>query len=315
MEKFTQLNLQGSAGPGNSEKKPHSRLGKKGKIAAIAGSSAGGLLLSIALLQTSACSKEKDKPMLANPSTQISSSQTTTPAVSAPAVVPEPKKPAVKKRARKKSATVTYKSPEYGVSFRYPRPYVLKTGDEPHLDLAGLGPVETNFVQPGAVTVAAVELPRGSYPGSDVSSAFFSVSVNSNVTQEECSQFAFALPTGPDEAPVDPVKVQIGALQYDQLEDAVKQSDAKYYHVFQNGSCWEFSLAMGVIPDTDSKETFTKVNPADVFGKLEKILASVKIEPAIAPEVAAAPARPAEETHQAQAPQVDAPAQNDSPNK
>lgn len=301
MEKFTQLNLQASAGGEKPEKKPHP--GKKGKIAAIAASATAGLLIGIGLLQTSACSREKDKPVLVNPSAQISPGQPSTPAVTTPATAaPEAKKPVARKRARKTSTIVTYKSPDYGVSFRYPRSYILKTGDEPHLDLAGLGPVVTNFVQPGAVTVAAVELPRGSYPGSEVSSAFFSVSMNPNISEQECSQFAFAVPTGPDEAPVDPVKVQVGALQYDELEDAVKQSDARYYHVFQNGSCWEFGLGMGMIHDSDSQEAFTQVNPADVFSKLEKILASVKIEPAVTPEVAVTPVHPAEETHQAATP-------------
>jgi len=315
MEKFTQLNLQGSAQGRNSEEKPHSHLGKKGKIAAITCSATAGLLLSVMLLQTSACSRQ-DKPVIVNPSPQISSAQPSPPAVTTPApVAPEAKKPAVKKHARKKSSTVAYKNSDYGISFRYPRNYILKTGDEPHLDLAGLGPVETNFVQSGAVTVAAVEMPRGSYPGSEESSAFFSVSVNPSVTEEQCSQFAFAAPSGPDEAPVEPVKVQIGMLQYDELEDAVKQSDAKYYHVFQNGSCWEFALGMGLMPDNGSK-TFTQVNPADVFGKLEKILASVSLVPAVTPEVAAAPAHPVEETHQAAAPsQPDAPAPTEAPNR
>jgi hypothetical protein len=286
MEKFTQLNLKGE-NPAPKQTKP----GKKGKIAAIAASAAGGLLLSAALLQTSACSNEKDKPVIVNPSTQISSSpQSATPAVT-PAEVKPSSKPAVKKQVRKKSSSVTYKSPDYGVSFRYPRGYILKTGDEPHLDLAGMGPVETNFVQPGGVTVAAVEMPRGSYPGSEASSAYFSASVHADLTAQQCGQFAFALPAAADEAPVEPVKVQVGALQYDELEDAMKQSNARYYHVYQNGACWEFSLAMGTAPDSDSKGgSFTRVNPADVFGKLEKILASVKIDSEPTAATSAAPA-------------------------
>ena len=67
------------------------------------------------------------------------------------------------------------------MSFNYPRNYILKTGDEPQeMDLAGLGQLKTNYVQPGAVTVAAIELPRSSYPGTDFTSAYFGVSVNSH---------------------------------------------------------------------------------------------------------------------------------------
>jgi hypothetical protein len=296
MAKLTQLNLKGDAGQNSSFAEQPARLGNKRKIAALAGSGVVGLLLSIFLLQTSGCSREKEKPVLVNPSTQISSSQPATPAVTAP-TVPETKA-APKKRAKKKSSTVTYTNPAYGVSFRYPRTYALKTGDEPHLDLSGLGPVATGFVQPGGVTVAAVEMPRNSYPGSDFSSAFFSVSVNSSLTAEECGQFSFATPESPDGPSIAANKVKVGTIEFDQLEDALMLSDTKYYHVFENGACYEFGLGLGITDDAAAAGV-ANLNFDNVFDRLEKILATVKIEPGVAPEVAAqAPVHPEEKPAQ-----------------
>jgi hypothetical protein len=284
MAKLTQLNLKGDAGQNSSAPDQPLRLGNKGKIAALAGSGVVGLLLSIFLLQTSGCSREKEKPVLVNPSTQISSSQPTQ-AVAA-LTPPAPDTKAVpKKHARKKSSTVTYTNPAYGVSFRYPRTYALKTGEEPHLDLSGLGPVETGFVQPGGVTVAAVEMPRNSYPGSEFSSAFFSVSVNPSLTAEECAQFSFATPDSPDGPLTTANKVKVGAIEFDQLEDAMKLFDTKYYHVFENGACYEFSLGLGITDDA-AEAGVANINFDNVFDRLERILATVKIEPGVAPEVA-----------------------------
>ena len=60
--------------------------------------------------------------------------------------------------------------PLHGISFRYPKSYILKTGDEPSFDLVGMG-VQTDFVQPGGMTVAAIESPLSSYPGTDFTSS------------------------------------------------------------------------------------------------------------------------------------------------
>lgn len=195
---------------------------------------------------------------------------------------------APKKVARKRTSIVTYNNRTYGVSFRYPRKYILKTGDEPHLDVAGLGPVEMNFVQPGGTAVAAVELPRGSYPGSDVSSAFLNVSVNPKLTESECSQFSF--PTGErhevEAAPAS--KLIIGDLQFDMIEDhtggAMKDADVKYFHTFQNGACYEFALGVGTASEEAKNNA---VDPESIFLKLEKVLATVKIKSESPSELAA----------------------------
>ena len=71
-----------------------------------------------------------------------------------------------------------------------------------------------------------------------------------------------------------------------------RQSDSKYFHVFQNGACYEFGLNVTTVA---SDAGVTKhVDRDKVFGRLEQILSTVKIDSAktsaaepAAPEVTA----------------------------
>jgi hypothetical protein len=279
MAHFTQLNLGASPQAEVARKELHSKQNRKlyGGVVMIA--VASGLLL----LAANGCSEEK-KSVISAPVSPPPAA--VVPTASTPVSTPAPvQKKAHKKVVKKAPSTVTYADPNYGISFRYPRNYILKAGDEPHLDLAGLGPVRMNFVQPGGTTVVAIELPRDSYPGAEISSAFFSVNVNSNLTQEECSLFASSEPDDLEDGPVPSAKVKVGNMEFDEVEDTLKQADAKYYHVFRQGSCYEFGLGMGTQTDS-AMERVPASTYNHVFDKLEKMLATVKINEGVVPEVA-----------------------------
>jgi hypothetical protein len=175
------------------------------------------------------------------------------------------------------------------VSFKYPRNYILKTGDEPQeMDLAGLGQLKTNYVQPGGVTVAAIELPRSSYPGTDFTSAYFGVSVNSMMSKEQCEVFAFPKSEHPENEPTSVSKVKIAGTDYAMFEDQggsdKEEARLKYFHHFENGNCYEFSMGLGT---TDTTIAGLKpVNRSLVFGRMEQMLATVKLQPVAVPEVA-----------------------------
>jgi hypothetical protein len=246
------------------------------KLAMIAGFVILGILLGL-----SACSKQSAKPALvgvsgptATPAVTPTTS-TTTPIASTTAAAP-------KKVHKKRPTTVTYRDANSGVSFVYPRKYELVTGDKAQPQFAEMGAAPMNFVQPGAVTVATVTLPEASYPGTDFTSAFFNVNVNRGVSEQECSHFAFVDTRNADGEPVDAEKVKVGSKDMETTSDfsgsAVKQAEAQYYHSYENGACYEFVLGLG----TAGYGTANGVEPVDraeVFKKLEKILASVKIQP------------------------------------
>src|SRR5438128_2143384 len=297
MAQFTQLNLQGKpegkAAPNIPSANQHPRFcgkkfSRKQKTAALVGSLMVTSLLAVFFLGTSGCSKKESAKSVAmsenqpTPPASITPNSPTAPTESQPAA---PKKPA-KKSAKGRSSTVTYTNRTYGLSFQYPRSYILKTVDGANLHWTASEPVQMDFVQPGGVAVAAVEPPRGpssrgSDQAADLTTAFFNASVNPDLTSWQCTQFAFPKPDDAPVGPVSPAKVTVGAIEFDEIEDAMQQADARYYHVFKNGACYEFALGLGTTVD-EAKEGVTRVSSKEVFGKLEKILSSVKIqEPAV----------------------------------
>jgi hypothetical protein len=264
------------------------------KIAMIAGFAILGLLLAL-----SACSSESAKPALIGVPNSPATTQTPV-ANQAPLNDSQVLSAAVadvpaKKTPRKRPANVTFNDTNYGVSFLYPRKYSLSSGDKLSTDLTSgdktsvekesTNPATTasmNFVQPGGVSIATVALPPRSYPGTDFASAFFNVNVNHNVSEQECSHFAFVDTRNADSEAIDAEKVQVGSSDMTMTSDfsasAVKQSETQYYHAYENGVCYEYVLGLGT-QGYGSNNDIEHVNRDEVFGKLEKILATVKVSP------------------------------------
>ncbi|HYL91914.1 MAG TPA: hypothetical protein VEW69_02030 [Alphaproteobacteria bacterium] len=246
------------------------------------------------------CSSKSKSAGVSAPS-QNSSAQSEQPKTAVTIPDPAPtvtEKKAVVAKAKKKSAaqipTIAYKN-EDGVSFRYPRTFKLmpaaekteKTEKEQVLS----DPVPMNFAQAGGVTLATVGMPG------DAASSFFKVSVNKSVTAEQCGQFSVPTPTElGSNNPVDtsddsiPAKAKVHGVDVTKVETATEQSDIKYYHRFVSGSsqhegvgaCYEFALGV-----EESQGNTKTINYADLFGKLERILSTVKIKAEAAPAVTA----------------------------
>jgi len=245
------------------------------------------------------CSSDKPKPASSN--NQVAMAPPVPPIATpvAPAL-PAAAKPVHKKVVRKAPVTVTYEDKTSGVSFQYPRKYSLETGDAAN-QLVSSDPVPMDFVRPGGVAVAAVTLPTSVYPNGDLATAFFNVSVNKTLTAEQCGEFSETKPTAPadPEAPVtsQPSKLMIGDMELQSSEtfasQGTREESSKYYHVFENGACYEFALK--VATTGAEGEGGKHVDRKEVFQRLDKILATVKINPttemtASAPATANAPA-------------------------
>jgi hypothetical protein len=234
------------------------------------------------------CSSEKPKTESSNsPSamTQPALAPVSTP-VSATPAAQAAAKPVHKKVVRRVPPTVTYADKTSGVSFQYPRKYALETGDAAN-ELVSSDPIPMDFVQPGGVALAAVTLPESTYPNSDLASAYFNVSVNKAVTAEQCGEFAVPKPSAATPAePAAQATAQLSKLMIGDMElqstktlasQGTREEASKYFHVFENGACYEFALRVA----TTGVETEGKhVDRAQVFQRLEKILATVKITPA-----------------------------------
>jgi hypothetical protein len=260
-------------------------------------------------------------------------------AIAQPAAMQAEKKPA-KKVVHKKPATVNYADKTYGVTFEYPRRYAIETGNAAQ-ELLASNPLPMNFVQPGGVALAAVELPETGYANTDFSSAFFNVSVNKSLTGDQCGEFSVPQPKSMPLADAQPAaetttantasdavssnastgtatpiaaevpataakseaeqqgsKLMLGDLELRATEavsgEGTRQSDSKYFHVFQNGACYEFALNVTTVASQDG--LMKHVDRDKVFTRLGAILSTVKINPVVAPEVTAetpvAPAAP-----------------------
>jgi hypothetical protein len=89
-----------------------------------------------------------------------------------------------------------------------------------------------------------------------------------------------------DKNAVQPSDVELGGMNFREVEnisgESTKQVDTKYYHLFEGGSCYEFALGLTTAWD-GNEDGVNLVDREDVFRRLEKILAGVKINPAVAP--------------------------------
>jgi len=301
----------------------------------------------IACAVTVGCSSDSPKTVSSNNQIPVNPSpamQAASPIASTSAMQVE-KKPA-KKVVHKKPATVNYADKTYGVTFEYPRRYAIETGNAAQ-ELLASNPLPMNFVQPGGVALAAVELPETGYANTDFSSAFFNVSVNEALSADECSEFSVPQPKAIPVANAKPAaetttanttsdasasnslsnsssgtatpvaaefsatatksepeqqgsKLMLGDLELRATEavsgEGTRQSDSKYFHVFQNGACYEFGLNVTTVASEDG--LMKHVDRDKVFTRLGAILSTVKINPVVAPEVTAqtpaeAPAAPA----------------------
>ena len=280
---------------------------------------------------TVGCSSDQPKPASTINPIPVSQPQIQAQTMPAPVMQAENKPARKKPVVHKKPATVNYTDKAYGVTFEYPRRYAIETGNAA-TELVQTNAIPMNFVQPGGVALAAVELPETAFQNTDFSSAFFNVSVNKNVAADQCSEFAVPQPKASIQSEATPAtssevakqdapksdaqtaststenasaakpsadsaansKLMLGDMELRATEavsgEGTRQSDSKYFHIYQNGACYEFAL--NVTTDASAEGLVKHVDRDKVFTRLEQILATVKINP-IAPEVTAEAPTPA----------------------
>ncbi len=288
---MTQLNLSGKQSS-DSKRDPNANL-EKGSITNQTVGALGALAMFAVVIVIGSCSRSS-KPAAAQQPVQPAA-PVSVPAVAVPAPAPVVAKSKTKTR---RAPILAYVNREYGVAFNFPRQYVLKSGVKAQSSWGELAPFEMDFAQPGGITLAAVEIPRSSYPGTDFKSALVNVSVNPGLSEESCTQFASASADPKADSSIEDAKsgspklVKIGGIEFSEVENSTaattkpamtNQTDTRYYHAFNNGSCYEFAMGVGTEGD-GSVEAAKAVDRAAVFGKLEKILASAKLQAVSVPK-------------------------------
>jgi hypothetical protein len=293
MSNFTQLNLQGNSNgkpmpksqptpglggkpmPGSrpTEKPNNKKQNGSAKVATIAGS----LVIATAVVIFTIGVHHNNKP---TPKIATASSPMPIPVSQTMPVAPAVPAKAAKKSPRQHKLA-TFKSADYALSFRYPVHYTLKEGEEMDPNQAAVESGAMNFVQSGGTTLSTIELPGSFYAGTDFTSAFFTVNVNPRMTASECSQFAFPEKSELDNNSDGPEEVNVAGTDYTEMDDVVSdgavQANARYYHLYQNNTCYEFALGLQTTGD-DTKKDLKVVNRDKVFDKLQWMLATVKIK-------------------------------------
>jgi hypothetical protein len=276
---MTQLNLSGRQTDHTQQKPAAEHTDESIKNQTVG--ALGALAMFAAVIVIGSCSSSKpvavQQPV--QPAAPVSA-----PASTIPTAAPTPA-PVAAKAKKHRAATLSYVNREYGLSFNFPRNYQLKTDVT---TTATTEPVPMNFVHPGGLTLVAVEMPGNSYPGTDFKSGIVNVSVNPGMKAEACAQFVSPEPKATDvSTPARIDEVKFGAIEFHEVHnnsDAMaKEADAKYYHAFSNGACYEFALGVATNDDGKVEET-VPVNREAVFAKLETILATVKLQAAVMPE-------------------------------
>jgi hypothetical protein len=273
MNNYTQLNLDSqkpaeSANKQSAQKKGSShRAVMFGSLMLITTLSGGVLLIS------NGCSKARHDTAQIQPAPISAPSSASVPAVAVPVSKQETSTPKVAKR--KRPSVITFHDATYGVSFQYPRKYSLKSGPKADTDIID-NAASMSFAQPGGIQIVSLQLSKEAYAGTDLGSAFFNVNVHPNLSSSECEQFASSEPGKPPVVP--PAKVLVGKTEFDQFKkvDTADNSEVRYYHLFDNGLCYEFAEGLGVTSMTSDNDV-TPVDRQAVFGKLDKILSTVKI--------------------------------------
>ena len=252
------------------------------KLAMIAGFAILGIVLAV-----SACSKQSAKSTLVPVSNPAQNPQAANPAAPVAAFqsrATAPTTPAAAKRtttSKKRPANVLYTDANSGVSFSYPRKSSLTTGDkaQPYFESDA---VPMNFVHDGGTALATVELPNTLYPGTDFANAFFTVNVNHTIPQNECQHFAYLDTSEADGEPIESEKVTVGSIEMQRTSEfagnALRQAEARYYHNYENGACYEYVLGLGTA-GYGTRDGIQPVDRDEVFSRLEKILATVKVQP------------------------------------
>jgi len=195
----------------------------------------------------------------------------------------EPKKTEKKKVVTQRLSTVTYTDSVSGLSFRYPRQYSLMASENEALR------VPMNFVQPGGVKVATIATTDSP------ATPLLGVNVHRGLTALQCEQFSDPSPADvAKNLPLDPaddslpLKLKVHDIDFTRVDNGTEQTDTRYYHHFENGSCYEVVLA---VVDNSAKQASTlAVDHSKQFDKLERILTTVTIKPeAPAPVTASIP--------------------------
>jgi len=205
----------------------------------------------------------------------------TAPAQPSPTKAQIPAPPAAKHPPRE-SAFSVYHNPTCGISFRYPRTYLLDESSDTENSAISEAQQQLTTDQPGATLVALVSIPPDAYPNTTFVSGTLQFVVNPTLTSDACH--ALAVPT--DDA------VTFGSTSVPGLTLAwVQRSSAalgtanlnRDYAGYANNTCYEFLLQVTTSSNPDADPQIKPADSPKILRQLSKIVSSLQLRPVPAP--------------------------------
>jgi len=173
-----------------------------------------------------------------------------------------PEKPAIK--------PITFKSRDYGVSFVYPWQYTFLNAKTVAKGDESLRPKPDG--SDSQFTLARIEIPKGFYADTDLKNAYFTLSLNQGIAEQDC-----VTSVAPDKnGEVQNQSINGVNFRWMETESGGHGSANKVrnYVTFANDTCYE--VEMGV--KTESDGLAREVNPDQVMRRLNAILKTVEIK-------------------------------------
>ncbi len=228
----------------------------------------------LAAVITLACSSKSGQAVTSKPvdaDLRPAKFQTATPAVTPAAPIAVANQTTVPRQPASK--LIGYRSRDYGVSFLYPWQYALVNAKAIATGDASRRPKPDGHE--GQFTLARIEIPQGFYPDTDFDSGYFTLSLNQDLSEQEC--LAALAPGKNDVVGTDTINGV--EFRWVESESGGRGSAAKLrnYVAFANDTCYELELG---VKTANENGLAREVDPDHVLGRLDVILRTVKILPA-----------------------------------
>ncbi len=188
----------------------------------------------------------------------------------------------------------TYRNPEQGIAFRYPRYYALEEGDLEEHSFFLKRQQDLDIEQPGARLLATLLIPEDGYPNTTFEHGSLQLLVNDSATPETCQRLSESNEQGTSSPKTLTIQGVLFRGTESQYETGGTQVLERNYAGFSGQRCYEFKLVVAAEVAAEAATDPSGITkPADetrIMRQLEKIVGSAQFQesrPAPAEELSA----------------------------
>lgn len=165
---------------------------------------------------------------------------------------------------------ITFKSRDYGVSFVYPWQYTFLNAKTVAKSGESLRPKPDG--NDSQFTLARIEIPKGFYADTDLKNAYFNLSLNEEIGEQDCAAWI-----SPDKnGEIQNEMINGVNFRWSEMESGGHGSAnrVRNYATFANDTCYEVEIGV----KTESDGLAREVDPDQVMRRLSAVLKTVEIK-------------------------------------